>query len=124
MVCLKNRCLKSFKSSTLTPIWRYYLHVYTRKFVITILQFQEESFDANLRTILETALASSTPANLTPGAYGSDDEHYFLDIEMAVLGSSPADYAEHFDPTKMRDEYGMNSDDEYLKLRLKVNEKL
>lgn len=84
------------------------------------VQTQDETFIADLRKILETALASSTPANLTPGAFGSDDEHYFLDIEMAVLGSPPADYAEHFDPTKMRDEYGMNSDDEYLKLRLKA----
>ena len=27
-----------------------------------------------------------TPEHLTPGAYGQTDLHYFLDMDMAVLG--------------------------------------
>nr|SVE92220.1 EOG090X00VK [Megafenestra aurita] len=51
---------------------------------------------------------------------GTDDVHYFLDIEMAVLGCSPSEYAEHFDYAKMKEEYGFTSDHDFFELRLKV----
>ena len=73
---------------------------------------------SNVRKLLEAAIANSTPVHLTPGASGCDDEHFFLDFETAILGSSPSDYADY--AAKMRDEYGFMPDRDYLQLRLKV----
>ncbi len=69
--------------------------------------------------LIEAAIANSTPVHLTEDAYGSDDLHYFLDFDTAVLGSSASDYADY--AARMRDEYGFMSDHDYTQLRLKVN---
>ena len=73
-----------------------------------------------LKELIEAALINSTPVHLTPNATGSSDVHYFLDIEMATLGSSPSDYADYFDYLKMKEENGFSSDYDYFQLRLKV----
>ncbi|XP_046647825.1 uncharacterized protein LOC124337857 [Daphnia pulicaria] len=73
---------------------------------------------SDLRELIEAALINSTPVHLTPDAVGSGDVHYFLDIDMAVLGSSSSEYAETL--TMMREEYGFTSDVDYFELRLKV----
>lgn len=74
-----------------------------------------------LRELIDASLINSTPIHLTPNATGTGDVHYFLDIEMAVLGSCPSEYAEHFDYSKMKDEYGFSTDHDFFQLRLKVS---
>ncbi|XP_032795538.1 uncharacterized protein LOC116931937 isoform X1 [Daphnia magna] len=73
---------------------------------------------SDLRKLTEAALINSTPVHLTPNATGTSDVHYFLDIEMATLGSSSSEYADTL--AMMRNEYGCTSDDDYFELRLKV----
>nr|SVE75584.1 EOG090X00VK [Daphnia hispanica] len=73
---------------------------------------------SDLRELTEASLINSTPVHLTPSATGTSDVHYFLDIEMATLGSSPGEYADTL--VMMRSEYGCTSDDDYFELRLKV----
>jgi predicted metal-dependent HD superfamily phosphohydrolase len=73
---------------------------------------------SDLKELIEAALINSTPVHLTPNAVGTDDVHYILDIEMAVLGSSRNEYADTL--VMMRDEYGFTSDSDYFELRLKV----
>lgn len=53
------------------------------------------------------------------GAFGIDDAHYFLDLDMAVLGSSPDSYAEYRE--RIRGEYSFLSEPMYTALRLKVS---
>nr|SVE89711.1 EOG090X00VK [Daphnia sinensis] len=73
---------------------------------------------SDLRKLIEAALINSTPVHLTPNATGTSDVHYFLDIEMATLGSSSSEYDDTL--AMMRNEYGCTSDDDYFELRLKV----
>lgn len=51
--------------------------------------------------------------------YGTDDKHYFLDIDMAVLGASPEEYNQY--TKRVREEYSFLSDEFYKNLRLKVS---
>lgn len=90
--------------------------IYFFPFIFFLLQIPELISD--LRELIEAALINSTPVHLTPDAVGSGDVHYFLDIDMAVLGSSSSEYAETL--TMMREEYGFTSDVDYFELRLKV----
>lgn len=53
------------------------------------------------------------------GAFGNEDAHYFLDLDMAVLGSPPDSYAEYRE--RIRGEYSFLSEPMYTALRLKVN---
>jgi len=93
---------------------------------LTLATLDEFASDSNvpkeliekIRRLLGAAIANSTPVHLTAGASGSDDEHFFLDFETAILGSAPSDYADF--AAKMRDEYGFMPDLDYLQLRLKV----
>lgn len=52
------------------------------------------------------------------GAFGNEDAHYFLDLDMAVLGSPPDGYAEYRE--RIRGEYSFLSEPMYTALRLKV----
>ncbi|KAL7307978.1 hypothetical protein TKK_0000068 [Trichogramma kaykai] len=70
------------------------------------------------RELLEAATTNSTEAHKIDGVYGSEDAHYLLDLDMAVLGSSPDKYADYCD--KIRGEYSFLSEPMYTALRLKV----
>lgn len=61
----------------------------------------------------------STEAHKVGGAFGGEDAHYFLDLDMAVLGSSPDSYAEYRE--RIRGEYSFLSEPMYTALRLKVS---
>ncbi|XP_050592070.1 uncharacterized protein LOC126923079 isoform X2 [Bombus affinis] len=78
--------------------------------------------DAQLREeaceLLKVAATHSTDAHKIGGAFGSEDAHYFLDLDMAVLGSCPESYAEYRE--KVRGEYSFLSEPMYIALRLKV----
>lgn len=64
------------------------------------------------------AATHSTEAHKVGGAFGGEDAHYFLDLDMAVLGSSPDSYAEYRE--RIRGEYSFLSEPMYTALRLKV----
>lgn len=79
--------------------------------------------DAELReetcALLKVAATHSTEAHKVDGAFGIDDAHYFLDLDMAVLGSSPVSYSEYRE--RIRGEYSFLSEPMYTALRLKVS---
>lgn len=78
-----------------------------------------EALMGRVRLLLTAAMANSTPVHLDAGgAYGCDDEHFFLDLETSVMGACPADYADY--AARMRDEYGFMTQAGYTQLRLKV----
>lgn len=68
--------------------------------------------------LLRVAAVHSTDAHKVGGAFGGEDAHYFLDLDMAVLGSPPEHYAEYRE--KIRGEYSFLSEPMYTALRLKV----
>lgn len=68
--------------------------------------------------LLKVAATHSTDAHKVGGAFGGEDAHYFLDLDMAVLGSPPESYAEYRE--KIRGEYSFLSEPMYTALRLKV----
>ncbi|KMQ94620.1 hypothetical protein RF55_5216 [Lasius niger] len=78
--------------------------------------------DAELRgetcALLKVAATHSTEAHKVGGAFGGEDAHYFLDLDMAVLGSSPDSYAEYRE--RIRGEYSFLSEPMYTALRLKM----
>ncbi|XP_035740628.1 uncharacterized protein LOC118449767 [Vespa mandarinia] len=87
--------------------------------------FAEEAgitMDSELReetcALLKVVATHSTEAHKVGGAFGSEDAHYFLDLDMAVLGSPPENYAEY--SGKIRGEYAFLSEPMYTALRLKV----
>ncbi|XP_069681568.1 uncharacterized protein [Periplaneta americana] len=68
--------------------------------------------------LLHAAATHSTDAHKTEELFGSDDLHFFLDIDMAVLGSDPEQYAEY--TAKVQQEYAFLPESMYRSLRLKV----
>lgn len=68
--------------------------------------------------LLEAADTSSTDEHKTDGAVGTEDKHYFLDLDMIVLGSSPEEYAAYAD--KVKQEYHFLPQPVYNDLRVKV----
>lgn len=80
------------------------------------------SVDSELREqtceLLKVAATHSTDAHKEGGAFGGEDAHYFLDLDMAVLGSPPEIYAEYRE--RVRGEYSFLSEPMYTALRLKV----
>ncbi|XP_014210580.1 uncharacterized protein LOC106640911 [Copidosoma floridanum] len=73
---------------------------------------------AETQALLQAATTHSTEAHKIDGAFGGEDAHYLLDLDMAVLGSDPGTYAEYRE--KIRGEYTFLSEPMYTALRLKV----
>lgn len=67
---------------------------------------------------MKAAATHSTEAHKTNDLYGNDDCHFFLDIDMAVLGSTPEDYAQYTE--LVQKEYEFLPDKTYKALRCKV----
>lgn len=68
--------------------------------------------------LLRAAATHSTEAHKIGGAFGGEDAHYLLDLDMAILGSVPEKYAEYRE--QIRGEYSFLSEPMYTALRLKV----
>uniref|UniRef100_A0A8D8Y9K6 Uncharacterized protein n=1 Tax=Cacopsylla melanoneura TaxID=428564 RepID=A0A8D8Y9K6_9HEMI len=60
----------------------------------------------------------STDEHKSPGVYGSDDIHYFLDLDMLELGTQPEEYLSY--TQKLREEYDFLKDQFYFSLRIKL----
>jgi predicted metal-dependent HD superfamily phosphohydrolase len=80
---------------------------------------QESPLRSAVVDLLCAAATHSTDAHKTAGMYGSEDLHFFLDIDMAVLGSNPEHYSEYTD--KVQKEYTFLPETMYRSLRLKVS---
>ncbi|KAK9497153.1 hypothetical protein O3M35_004523 [Rhynocoris fuscipes] len=55
---------------------------------------------------------------MTEGAIGHEDKHYFLDIDMSILGSPSEQYQSY--AQKVREEYDFLEQSAYNSLRMKV----
>lgn len=70
-------------------------------------------------SLLKVGATNSTDEHKIEGCFGCEDKHYFLDIDMAILGTGPDDYKKY---TKhVRAEYDFLDDQTYKDLRIKVN---
>lgn len=85
---------------------------------MSIYFFQNTELREETCALLEIAAKHSTEAHKVGGVFGCEDVHYFLDLDMAVLGSLPENYAEY--RRKIRGEYAFLSEPMYTALRLKV----
>lgn len=79
---------------------------------------QDSELLTETQALLRAASTHSTEAHKVGGAFGGEDAHYLLDLDMAVLGAEPDKYAEYRD--KIRGEYSFLSEPMYTALRLKV----
>lgn len=67
---------------------------------------------------MEASAIHSTDEHKTEGAFGVDDHHYFLDLDMAVLGSPPEQYGQY--TAELHSEYSFLDVTSYKNLRKKV----
>lgn len=72
----------------------------------------------NVISLLKVGAINSTDEHKTEECYGCEDKHYFLDIDMAILGMGPADYEKY--TNNIREEYAFLNDETYKELRVKV----
>lgn len=80
----------------------------------------ESPLRSKVVNLMEAAATHSTDEHKTDGAFGSEDKHYFLDMDIADLGSSPEHYAEC--TQRIQKEYDFLPESMYKSLRLKVLE--
>uniref|UniRef100_A0A914VBA9 Uncharacterized protein n=1 Tax=Plectus sambesii TaxID=2011161 RepID=A0A914VBA9_9BILA len=73
------------------------------------------SYVANL---IEGSASHCTEAHMDPSSYGSDDSHYFLDFDMAILGADAEDYDQY--RKEIREEYNHLDATTYAQERSKV----
>lgn len=73
----------------------------------------------SVERLLEATGTNITEEHMANNLYGNDDKHYFLDIDMAVLGTPADEY--NLYTKRVREEYAFLSDEFYKNLRLKVN---
>ncbi|KAK7790154.1 hypothetical protein R5R35_002625 [Gryllus longicercus] len=72
--------------------------------------------------LMEAASTHSTEEHKTDGAFGNEDRHYFLDLDIADLGSAPEKYSVYV--AKIKKEYAFLPESMYKSLRIKVLESL
>jgi predicted metal-dependent HD superfamily phosphohydrolase len=84
-----------------------------------IFPSQAEDADEVYDLILRTK-HHKTDAHTTPGAYGQDDLHFFLDFDMAVLGRDPVSYRTYAE--QIRQEYIHIPEEMFNKGRRQVSE--
>ncbi|XP_039300134.1 uncharacterized protein LOC111055422 isoform X2 [Nilaparvata lugens] len=70
-------------------------------------------------SLLESVDTHSTDEHKTGGVFGAEDGHYFLDLDMAVLGGDSEYYATEY-ATNIQAEYDFLPEPMYKGLRLKV----
>lgn len=70
-------------------------------------------------SLLQAHATHSTDEHKTGGMFGSEDNHYFLDIDMTPLGADPEEYALY--SSKVQQEYGPMPANQYRTFRLRVS---
>jgi len=86
--------------------------------------FKQFGTEANIERVdciadfIENTTTHCTEAHMNPGQCGSEDLHYFLDFDMAILGVDPAEYDEY--RQQIRQEYNHLDDATYKHERAKV----
>lgn len=83
-----------------------------------MLQFQNPTLCQDVVRLLEATGTNITEEHMANNLFGTDDKHYFLDIDMAILGSTPDEYSLY--TKRVREEYSFLSNEFYKNLRLKV----
>lgn len=81
--------------------------------------FQDTVLCDNVISLLKVGATNSTEEHKIEGCYGCEDKHYFLDVDMAILGMGPADYEKY--TNHVREEYAFLDEETYKELRIKVN---
>lgn len=71
-----------------------------------------------MKHLLEAPTIHSTEEHKTEGAYGESDLHYFLDIDMAILGTSDESYKKYIED--LNSEYSFLDSSSYKILRKKA----
>jgi len=97
-----------------------FVSLFIRKYDKNHLLFQDAELREETCALLKVAATHSTEAHKVGGAFGGEDAHYFLDLDMAILGSSPDIYSEYRE--RIRGEYPFLSEPMYTALRLKVSQ--
>ena len=69
-------------------------------------------------SLLRSAATHSTDAHKITGEYGSEDRHYFLDLDMVAMGIDEDGYTRY--AAKVEKEYAFLPAAVYKSLRLKV----
>ncbi|KAK6642719.1 hypothetical protein RUM43_004221 [Polyplax serrata] len=72
----------------------------------------------HIKCLLEASAVHCTDEHKTEGAYGDSDLHYYLDLDMRILGSSENKYAQYI--KNIHCEYSFLDETQYKKLRKKV----
>jgi Uncharacterized protein conserved in bacteria len=84
----------------------------------SLFVYQESVLHNTVLELLQAAATHSTDAHKTEGQYGNEDLHFFLDLDMAALGSEPEHYSDYI--AKVQKEYAFLPETMYNNLRLKV----
>lgn len=83
--------------------------------------FERPENAADVQTVREWILATKrheTEVHRTPGMFGTDDIHYFLDMDMSILGVPNKEYEQYAEG--IQKEYSHIPAEEFRKRRVKV----
>lgn len=84
-----------------------------------LIIFKDPNLCQEVVRLLEATGTNITEEHMANNLYGTDDKHYFLDIDMVILGASAEEYSLY--TKRVRDEYSFLADEFYKNLRLKVS---
>ncbi|GFY54236.1 uncharacterized protein TNIN_126881 [Trichonephila inaurata madagascariensis] len=82
--------------------------------------FSNEELVAKVKELILALKAHCTDEHKKEGLFGKDDLHYFLDFDMSVLGSDPAEYKKY--TQQIKEEYYFMPKSKYNIVRSKILE--